>query len=133
MKTVDVQALKDVFRSLSTRMREIVPDALEWCGSRVEDRAKSMVKGRTDESINGEPFRVQTGLAKASITHILMIQNGKYAEEIGSNVQYFTELELGRTNSKGQLVTHPVLGPALAIEADTVYAFIGAALRKAIP
>ena len=131
MKPMIAQAneLSALFRAVGTKMRGLVPEALEYAGNIVEKAAKDSIKGRTDTSVEGEPFRVKTGLARSSITHRMVVKDGKFIEEIGTNVSYFVELELG-SSSRPKAWKHPVLGPALLNNADAVLAIINAALRK---
>jgi HK97 gp10 family phage protein len=106
-----VKELQNDFRLMSVDARTNMQKAILKACIAVESTAKRKVsRGRTAESIDGEPPRVDTGRLRASITHrVLSNTEGTYGE-VGTNVDYAVDLEFGTTTRKWK---HPFMVPSL--------------------
>jgi len=116
------------FKKYSIRISNNVEKTLNKMAMIVEREAKESFKGRDDESIKGEPPRVDTGRLRASITHRLEQDEGGNTEAyIGTNVEYASDVEHGTS----QTWPHPYMGPALEKNLEYIYGEIGKAIKEA--
>jgi HK97 gp10 family phage protein len=93
----------------------------------VEREAKGLFKGRDDESVSGEPPRVDTGRLRASITHRLEKDSDGPAAYVGTNVEYAEDVEHGTSKTW----PHPFLKPALDMNKQEIQAAIAKAIQEA--
>jgi HK97 gp10 family phage protein len=123
------KAIQD-FRRYNAKAFTNVEKVINTAALVVERDAKKLFKGRDDDSIDGEPPRVDTGRLRASITHRLTSKTGKasYAE-VGTNVEYGPYLEFGTSRSKGK--KHPFMTPALEMNRAAIEKSIAEAVKKA--
>jgi len=75
-----------------------------------------------------EPPRVDTGRLRASITHRgVRSSAGAYRQEVGTNVEYAEDVELGTSKT----MPHPFLGYAFGMYEKEIEAAIADAVREA--
>lgn len=115
------------FRSYGVKAMTDIEKALNNVLLSVERDAKKLFKTRKDESIDGEPPRVQTGRLRASITHRIERDGDLLHGSVGTNVDYAVELELGT----GRKWKHPFLQPALDMHENEIDRRIQEALKEA--
>lgn len=133
--TIDTNELKartkdlgDRFRVYSLKAETGLEKAILKCGLKIEADAKRNFKGRDEESVKGEPPRVQTGLLRASITHRTDKDMAGYFVEVGTNVDYAQRQEQGSS----QNWPHPFLAPAVSANKDFISDTIREAMEKAV-
>lgn len=124
---VEVDEAISAFREYSIKAKSAVEKAVLRGLLLIERDAKQLFKGRDDESIPGEPPRVQTGRARASITHRLSRSANGVEGEAGTNVEYAYGLEHGTSTT----YPHPFMEPALAMNEDEIDKDIAEALDEA--
>jgi len=122
--SLEVKDLQARFQAYAKSVETKLDRALVRCGMRVERDAKLKFKGKDEPSVKGEPPRVQTGRARASITHRLDAEETGPFVEVGTNVEYAKKLEVGSSTTW----PHPFLTPAAEENKD----FIRAELREAM-
>lgn len=134
MINIDIQkeindAVQD-FRRYNAKVFTNLEKVINTAALQVERDAKKLFKGRNDDSVPGEPPRVDTGRLRASITHRLTSKVGKasYAE-VGTNVEYGPYLEFGTSRSKGK--KHPFMTPALEMNRAKIEKAIADAIKGA--
>lgn len=121
------------FRSYSVKAMTDIEKALNIVLLAIERDAKRNYNGivgfksKDDESVNGEPPRVQTGRLRASITHRIERDGDLLHGSVGTNVDYAAELELGT----GRKWKHPFLQPALDMHESEIDKRIQEALKEA--
>lgn len=94
----------------------------------VEGAAKRSFKGRDAPSVYNEPPRVDTGRLRASITHRSVRSSaGEYSQEIGTNVEYAEDVELGTSET----MPHPFLGYAFGMYEREIDKAIEEAINEA--
>lgn len=112
MKTdikAQVAALQKEFQSYGGAVSKGVGRAVLKSCVDVEREAKELVSdGRERESEPGKPPRVDTGRLRSSITHRVKESGDKVVGEVGTNVEYATDLEFGSSHNW----VHPFMGPA---------------------
>ena len=118
------QAKKD-FQRFAVEAEDAVAKAVLKSAIKVEGDSKKLFKGRDDESVAGEPPRVQTGRLRASITHRMISQT---EAEVGTNVPYGAELELGTSRTR----KHPFLQPAFEANREQIKQWIKEAMLQVI-
>ena len=124
---VESKAAVDAFRAYSKRIGGLVGKAIRESAMIVENDAKLSFKGRDDESVKGEPPRVDTGRLRTSITHRTgedMI--GPFAE-VGTNVEYAMDVE----NGTSQTWPHPFLSYSLGMNQHDINGKIADAVKAA--
>jgi phage gpG-like protein len=129
-----VKELQNDFRLMSVDARTNMQKAILKACIAVESTAKRKVsRGRTAESIDGEPPRVDTGRLRASITHrVLSNTEGTYGE-VGTNVDYATKLEFGYSKANGkESWKHPFMQPALDFNERKIERLLEEGLNAAI-
>lgn len=114
------------FRKYDAAVKSKLGMAVAKAAMKVEADAKALFKGRDDDSVYGEPPRVDTGRLRASITHRVSESENPEAE-IGTNVEYAYGLETGTSRTW----PHPFLVPALEMNRDDVTEFLGRAMKEA--
>jgi phage gpG-like protein len=132
---IDIDIKKEIddavqdFRRYNSKVFTNLEKVINTAALQVERDAKKLFKGRNDESVNGEPPRVDTGRLRASITHRLTSKIGKasYAE-VGTNVEYASDLEFGNSKRKWK---HPFMTPALEMNRDKIEKAIAEAIKGA--
>ena len=124
----DVAGAVEDFKKYSIRISNNIEKTLNKMAMIVEREAKQSFKGRDDESINGEPPRVDTGRLRASITHRLEHDEGGNTEAyIGTNVEYAADVEHGTSRTW----PHPYMVPALEKNLEYIYGEIGKTIKEA--
>lgn len=94
----------------------------------VERDAKESFKGRDAPSVYNEPPRVDTGRLRASITHRGgRDSEGEYYQEVGTNVEYAADVELGTSET----MPHPYLTYSLEMNRYDIEAMIAEAVKDA--
>ena len=100
------------FRRYSARARSDLDKTVLKYALIVERTAKSVFKGSKDQSVYNEPPRVQTGRLRNSITHrTTRTSSGFFEAEIGTNVEYATDVEFGTSKT----MPHPFLSYAMGM------------------
>lgn len=125
--TVEAQDAVRAFREFSKRATTDLKKALNTGAIMVERTAKESFKGRDDESIKGEPPRVDTGRLRASITHRLTEDEDGTFAEVGTNVEYALDVE----NGTSKTWPHPFMFPALAMNQEEIIKMISKAVADA--
>lgn len=115
------------FRAYNKKAQTNLEKAIVRASLQVEASAKQLFKGRDDESVPGEPPRVQTGRLRASITHRLERSPEGPVGLVGTNVEYAPHLEFGTS----RMSPHPFLTPALEMNKADIEAAIAQAIREA--
>jgi len=82
--------------------------AIQTGALKIERTAKELFRSRDEESIPNEPPRVQTGRARASITHEIERSERRAEATIGTNIDYGPDLEFGTSET----FPHPFMAPA---------------------
>jgi HK97 gp10 family phage protein len=125
-----VAALQKDFRKLNEKAHTGLAKAILTAAYNVESTAKKMVsRGRTAESIDGAPPRVDTGRLRASITHRLKSTDTSVYADVGTNVEYAPELEFGSSARKWK---HPFMTPALDKNEKETARLIDEAIGEAV-
>lgn len=120
--------LAAVFSAFSLKADSEIEKALLKAAMQVETTAKLLFRPSNAVSEDGLPPRVQTGLARASITHRLMKNTfGKIEAEVGTNVEYAKDLEYGTSRT----YKHPFLRPALNKNVQLIVKLERDAIRQA--
>jgi hypothetical protein len=94
----------------------------------VKNQAKDLMKNRDDESVKGEPPRVQTGNLIKSIEENDTSEGEMIRYTIGTNVEYGKTLEFGLDNRW----PHPFMRPALALKERFSREHIENAIKEAV-
>jgi len=124
----DVASAVEAFRKYNVRVTNNVEATVKEYALIVERAAKISFKGRNDESVYNEPPRVDTGRLRASITHRSARDgNGVYFAEIGTNVEYASDVEHGTSET----MPHPFLGYALGMYEKEIERELGKAIKEA--
>lgn len=123
----DVEKMQAEFRALNQTVKSRMGRAVLNGALRVERKAKELFKGRDEESVKGEPPRVQTGRTRASITHRLTDNDETIYAETGTSVEYGPDLEFGRP---GETWPHPFMTPALDMSQKYIMREIEKALEE---
>lgn len=120
--------LAAIFREFSAKVETKSEAALLRAAIKVETTSKLLMRNRTDQSVDGLPPRVDTGLLRASITHRIK-RNGSsiMTAEVGTNVQYASDLEYGTSRT----YKHPFLHPALDKNIQIIIKLERDAIREA--
>ena len=121
-----VAQLQKDFRMFDRRARTAVEKTIMQAALVVERDAKLSFKGRNAPSVYNEPPRVDTGRLRASITHRGMRDDDVYFQEIGTNVEYASDVEFGTS----QTMPHPFLSYALGMNEKDIDRAIAAAIRE---
>ena len=116
-----------VFAEFSLKAESATEKALEQAALKVETTAKLLFRPSEAVSEDGLPPRVQTGRARASITHRLKRTSGKMEAEVGTNVEYARALEYGTSRT----YKHPFLRPALDKNVQLIVKLERDAIRQA--
>ena len=124
----EVKDLQDRFRAYSLKAETRLEKAILQCGLKVERDAKLKFKGKDEESVKGEPPRVQTGRLRSSITHRTDKDVRGFFVEVGTNVDYAQKVENGSSDTW----PHPFLTPSLEENKDFISEAIKKAMRKVI-
>jgi phage gpG-like protein len=120
--------LGQIFREFSAQAESKSEKALLRAALQVENTSKLLMRNRTDVSEDGLPPRVDTGRLRASITHRLIKENDtKMIAEVGTNVEYATDLEYGTSKR----FKHPFLTPALDKNIQAIVDMERDAIREA--
>lgn len=120
--------LGKIFREFSAQAETKSEKALLNAALWVENTSKLLMRNRTDISEDGLPPRVDTGRLRASITHRLLRESDtKMIAEVGTNVEYATDLEYGTSKR----FKHPFLTPALDKNIQSVVDLQRDAIREA--
>ena len=121
------------FRKANVEVNNHVGKAVQKCALKVESDAKKKFKGRDEESVDGEPPRVQTGRLRSSISHRMTSDT---EAEVGTNVAYGKYLdptpEIEAEFGTSTRPKHPFLTTALAENADYIKDQIAEGLKGAI-
>ena len=125
---LEVAEAVSAFREFSIKAKTKVEKTVLNGALMVERDAKLLFKGRDAESVPNEPPRVQTGRARASITHRLLKDADGVSAEIGTNVEYAYDLEHGTSKT----YPHPFMAPALAQNENEVEKAIAEAVEEAM-
>jgi HK97 gp10 family phage protein len=94
---------------------------------KIEADAKRLFKGRDDASVPGEPPRVDTGRARASITHEVEDDGNMIEGYAGTNVEYGPDLEFGTSRTW----KHPFMTPAYNANIAGINENIAKAVKEA--
>jgi phage gpG-like protein len=124
---VETKAAVDAFRAYSKKLDGLVGKAVKNSALIVERDAKLSFKGRDEESVKGEPPRVDTGRLRASITHRTGENDGEMYAEVGTNVEYASDVEHGTS----QTWPHPFLSYALGMNQHDINGMIADAVKAA--
>lgn len=124
---VEVEAALAAFRNYSHHATSRVDKAIRDAALIVERDAKLCFKGRNDPSVYNEPPRVDTGRLRASITHRLLKGREGTSAEIGTNVEYASDVEFGTSNT----MPHPFLSYALGMNQYDIDSMIADAIKEA--
>ncbi len=124
---VETKAAIDAFRAYSKKLDGLVGKAVKNSALIVERDAKLSFKGRDEESVKGEPPRVDTGRLRASITHRTGEDMAGPFAEVGTNVEYATDVE----NGTSQTWPHPFLSYALGMNQNDINGMIADAVKAA--
>ena len=130
MSDIDAQIrqLKADFRRYDHRAQDNVEKTVAKAALVVEADAKRSFKGRNAPSVYNEPPRVDTGRLRASITHRgVRDDEGVYAQEVGTNVEYAADVEFGTSDT----MPHPFLSYALGMNQRDIERAIAAAVQEA--
>jgi len=119
-----VASFKSVFLSINDEIEQ----GLMGAGGAIEAQAKKNWKGSDAESVKGEFPRVQTGLLRGSITHMLNRDMMGASVAIGTNVAYAKDVEMGTSKAW----PHPFLTPALNQVKPNIAKYIERAVKKAV-
>jgi len=123
-----IDASVEQFRKYNAVALNKIEEKLTQGAMKIEADAKRLFKGRDDDSVKGEPPRVDTGRLRGSITHRGTRDDaGNYGQEIGTNVEYAYGLETGTSRTW----PHPFMVPALEMNRDAIYEALGRALKEA--
>ena len=125
--TIEAKDAIEAFREFSKKAATAVEKALNTGAMMVERTAKESFKGRGDESVKGEPPRVDTGRLRASITHRLTEDDDGTFAEAGTNVEYALDVE----NGTSKTWPHPFMFPALAVNREEIIKMISKAVADA--
>jgi HK97 gp10 family phage protein len=122
----EINSAIDKFRKYGKQVDSKLEKALTKSAMIVERNAKKLFRTRLDESIDGLPPRVQTGLLRSSITHRLETEEGKPVAFVGTNVEYGKWLEFPNSRTKK---THPFMRPALEMSKSEIQKIIAEGLK----
>jgi len=124
---VETKAAIDAFRAYSKKLDGLVGKAVKNSALIVERDAKQSFKGRGEPSVYNEPPRVDTGRLRASITHRTGENDGEMYAEIGTNVEYASDVEHGTSVT----MPHPFLSYALGMNQHDINGMIADAIKAA--
>ena len=124
---VESKAAVDAFRLYSKKLDGLVGKAIRESALIVERDAKLSFKGRGEPSVYNEPPRVDTGRLRASITHRTGEDDGEMYAEVGTNVEYASDVEHGTS----QTMPHPFLSYALGMNQHDINQKIADAVKAA--
>lgn len=125
--TVEVKEAIAAFREYSVKANSELEKAVNNAGLLVEGTSKRLFKGRNDASVYGEPPRVDTGRLRASITHRLKKENQVLISEVGTSVEYASDVEFGTSGT----MPHPFLTPSLEQNRTQIEKMISEAIKDA--
>jgi HK97 gp10 family phage protein len=104
--------------------------ALVTCGMNIMNQMKSIMKNATEESVSGEPPRIQTGVLKNSIIYELQRpDNGEFSILVGPGGpanEYAAKQEFGSSTNW----PHPYARPSLAMKRDDCIRIISASVEN---
>jgi len=124
---VETKAAIDAFRLYSKKLDGLVGKAIKESAIVVERDAKASFKRRGDPSVYNEPPRSDTGRLRASITHRTGENDGEMYAEVGTNVEYASDVEHGTSVT----MPHPFLSYALGMNQHDINGMIADAVKAA--
>ena len=124
---VESKAAIDALRAYSKKLGGLVGKAIRESAIVVERDAKASFKRRGDPSVYNETPRSDTGRLRASITHRTGETDGEMYAEVGTNVEYASDVEYGTS----QTMPHPFLSYALGMNQHDINQKIADAVKAA--
>ncbi len=105
----DLKSVLFDFEQYPELLLEDIKVIVESAGIAIKETAVQSLRSAKEDSVEGLPWRNQSGQTRASITRQTKFIEGNVTAIVGTNKQWGLGLELGTTHTK----KHPVFIPAL--------------------